>query len=282
MNIFQQVVHLLKSGISTGGYYDAMNNALKKISGDYTMLHYPLHVKDTDDFPRAQENLTRYCLSFIEPIKGKKVLEVGCGNGVQTKFIHEHYQPGTITGLDLNDGNIRIANQEKERRQFYTIQFLVDNAQDMKNIPDNSFDVVVNIESAFHYPDKTAFLKELKRVLVPGGTYLIADILTTRKKYEGYRAGWNSKMILHHWTLNQYISGIEKAGLELVRQEDITSGVIRGFRNYPYWLRKINISGRLRQLAFKTFYFINIRLNIYLLQTRRQYYIFSGIKPHSS
>jgi 2-polyprenyl-3-methyl-5-hydroxy-6-metoxy-1,4-benzoquinol methylase len=282
MNIFQQVVHLLKSGISTGGYYEAMNNALKKISGNYTMLHYPLHVNDTDDFPRAQENLTRYCLSFIEPIKGKKVLEVGCGNGVQTKFIHEHYQPGTITGLDLNDGNIRIANQEKERRQFYTIQFLVDNAQDMKKIPDNSFDFVINIESAFHYPNKKAFLKELKRVLVPGGTYLIADILTTRKKYEGSRAGWNRKMILHHWTLDQYISGIEKAGLELVQQEDITSGVIRGFRNYPFWLSKINISGRLRQLAFKTFYLINIRLNIYLLQTRRQYYIFSGTKPFSS
>jgi 2-polyprenyl-3-methyl-5-hydroxy-6-metoxy-1,4-benzoquinol methylase len=279
MNIFKQVVYLLKSGTSTGGYYDAMNNALKKISGDYTMLHYPLHVNDTDDFPRAQENLTRYCLSFIEPIKGKKVLEVGCGNGVQTKFIHEHYQPGSITGLDLNDGNIRIANMEKERRKFHTVQFLVDNAQDMKTIPDNSFDVVINIESAFHYPDKTAFLNELNRVLVPGGTYLIADILTTRKKYEGYRAGWNRKMILHHWTLDQYIRGFEMAGLKPGKQEDITTGVIRGFRNYPYWFSQINIPGRLRKLAFKIFYFINIRLNIYLLQTRRKYYIFSGTKP---
>jgi 2-polyprenyl-3-methyl-5-hydroxy-6-metoxy-1,4-benzoquinol methylase len=281
MKFFQQIVHLLKSGTSTGSYYDAMNNALKKISGDYTMLHYPLYASDTDDFSRAQENLTRYCLSFIEPIKGKKVLEIGCGNGVQTKFIHEHYQPGAITGLDLNDGNISIANKEKERRKFYNVRFLVDNAQDMKNISDHSFDIVINIESAFHYPDKAAFLKELNRVLVPGGVYLIADILTTRKKYEGSRAGWNRKMTLNHWTLDQYVSGIEKAGLELVKQEDITKGVIRGFRNYPYWFRKINIPGRFRQLAFKIFYFINIRLNIYLLQTRRQYYIFSGIKPLS-
>jgi SAM-dependent methyltransferase len=149
----------------------------------------------------------------------------------------------------------------------------------MKTIPDNSFDVVINIESAFHYPDKTAFLNELNRVLVPGGTYLIADILTTRKKYEGYRAGWNRKMILHHWTLDQYIRGFEMAGLKPGKQEDITTGVIRGFRNYPYWFSQINIPGRLRKLAFKIFYFINIRLNIYLLQTRRKYYIFSGTKP---
>ena len=282
MNIFKQVVHLFKSGTSTGGYYDAMNNALKKISGDYTMLHYPLYISDADEFSRAQENLTRYCLSFVEPIKGKKVLEVGCGNGVQTKFIHEHYQPGTITGLDINDGNIRIASEEKARRQVYNVQFLVGNAQDMKTIPDNSFDIVINIESAFHYPDKDAFLKELNRVLVPGGSYLIADILTTRKNDEGNRAGWKRKMILHHWTLDQYTNGIEKAGLKLVRQEDITSGVIRAFRNYPYWLRKIKIAGLFRRWAFKIFYIINIRLNIYLLQNRRQYYIFAGTKPLSS
>jgi cyclopropane fatty-acyl-phospholipid synthase-like methyltransferase len=278
MNIFQQLVHLIKSGTSTGGYYAAMNSALKKASGDYTMLHYPLYASDTDDFFCAQENLTRYCLSFIEPVKGKKVLEVGCGNGVQTKFINEHYQPATITGLDLNEGNIRIANKEKERRQFSGIRFLVDNAQDMKNIPDNSFDIVINIESAFHYPDKDAFLNELKRVLVPGGSYLIADILTTRKNYEGSRLGWKTKMIFHHWTLDQYTKGIAKAGLKLTKQEDITGGVIRAFRNYPLWLRKIKIPGLLHRLAFKMFYFINIRLNIYLLQNRRQYYIFTGTK----
>jgi tocopherol O-methyltransferase len=282
MNIFKQVEHLFKSGTSTGGYYDAMNNALKKISGDYTMLHYPLYVSDADDFSLAQENLTRHCLSFVEPIKGKKVLEVGCGNGVQTKFIHEQYLPGTITGLDINDGNICIASEEKERRQVYNVQFLVGNAQDMKTIPDNSFDIVINIESAFHYPDKDAFLKELNRVLVPGGSYLIADILTTRKNEEENRAGWKRKMILHHWTLDLYTSGIEKAGLKLVRQEDITSGVIRAFRNYPYWLRKIEITGLFRRWAFKIFYIINIRLNIYLLQNRRQYYIFAGTKPLSS
>lgn len=278
MNIFQQIVHLLKSGISTSGYYDAMNNSLKKISGDYTMLHYPLHVNDADDFLCAQENLTRHCLEFVEPIKGKRVLEVGCGNGVQTKFIHEHYQPCSITGLDLNEGNIHIANTEKERRQVDNVTFLVGNAQDMKSIPDNAFDIVVNIESAFHYPDKEAFLKELNRVLVPGGRYLIADILTTRKKYEGSQSGWRTKMIFHHWTLDQYTRGIEESGLKLLTQEEITERVILGFKNYPYWFRKIDIPGRARRWAFKVFYFINIRLNIYLLQTRRRYVIFSGVK----
>jgi ubiquinone/menaquinone biosynthesis C-methylase UbiE len=278
MNIFQQLVHLFKSGTSTGGYYAAMNSALKKVSGDYTMLHYPLHVSDTDDFSGAQENLTRHCLSFVEPLKGKKVLEVGCGNGVQTNYIHEHYQPAAITGLDLNEGNICIANMEKDRRKFSGIQFLVDNAQDMKNIPDNSFDIVINIESAFHYPDKEAFLKELYRVLVPGGSYLIADILTTRKKYEGKSSGWRTKMIFHHWTWDQYINGISKAGLMLLNQEDITGGVIRGFRNYRRWFRKLNIPGLIPRSAFKFFYFIHVKLNIYLLQTRRQYYIFAGTK----
>lgn len=278
MNIFQQVASLFKSGTSTGGYYVAMNNALKKVAGEYTMLHYPLYGSDSDDFICAQENLTRYCLSFVEPLRGKKVLEVGCGNGVQTNFIHEQYHPSSTTGIDLNDGNIQIANNEKERRQLQNIRFLVGNAQEMKNIPDNSCDIVISIESAFHYPDKDAFLKELNRVLVPGGSFLIADILTTRKEYEGYRAGWKKKMIFYHWTLDQYNNGFAGAGFDNVRQEDITGGVIRGFKNYPLWFRSINFPGFLNRWAFKLFYFIHIRLNIYLLQTRRQYYVFSGKK----
>lgn len=269
-------MHLFKSGTSSGNYYDAMNSALKKISGEYTMLHYPLHVNETDDFHRAQENLTRYCLSFVEPLEGKKVLEIGCGNGVQTKFIHEYYKPAVTTGIDINDGNIAIANKEKGRRMINNIHFHVDNAQDMKKIPDNSIDIVVNIESAFHYPDKAAFLKEVNRVLVPEGKYIIADILTTRSIPTVSRAGWKTKMVFHHWTYNQYNEGIAKAGLTLEKQEDITNSVIRGFQNYPLWLSQININGFFHRWAFKIFYFINIRLNIYLLQTRRRYVVFTG------
>ena len=88
----------------------------------------------------------------------------------------------SITGIDLNKANIEIANNEKENAKADNVRFFVDDAQNLTQIPSDSIDVLLNIESAFHYPDKPAFLKEVHRVLKPGGQFLIADILSTRKK----------------------------------------------------------------------------------------------------
>ncbi len=272
-----QFFNLIRSGSSTRRYYESMNHALHMLRDEYTMLHYPLYVSKKDDFLQAQANLTRYCMSQVEPLAGKSILEIGCGNGVQAKYIAEHYQPGYITGIDLNRSNIRIANQEKSRRGIRKAFFLVDDAQQMRKIKDQSFDVVINIESAFHYPDKQAFLNEVYRVLAPGGKFLIADILT-RNREKNRRKKWKKKMILHHWSMKQYLDGIRSARLELHATDDITKGVISGFKNFRLWIRQMKRRNLLTTLAFKIFYYINVRLNVILLKKSRQYVIFSGYR----
>ena len=183
MNLITRAFTMIRSGMSTDHYYDVMNNALKRVNNDdYTMLHYPLYINESDTFLQAQENLTDHCISRLDSLKNKTILEIGCGNGVQTKYILNKYKPKSITGIDLNKENIRIANQEKDRRKMKNVHFFVDDAQQLSKFKENSIDVIINIESAFHYPDKSLFLKQLFRVLKPGGHFLIADILTTRKK----------------------------------------------------------------------------------------------------
>jgi len=279
MGFISQVVKLIKSGSSTARYYESMNQALHLVNDEFTMLHYPLYEKKTDNFRQAQENLTRHCLKHVEPLHGKSVLEIGCGNGVQTKFISGKYKPRYITGIDLNRSNIKIANREKSRRGIENAYFLVDDAQNMRKIKDESFDVVLNIESAFHYPNKLSFLKEVYRTLVPGGKFLIADILTTREPSKRRRKRWKRKMILHHWSLKEYLDGLKKVNLHVEHIEDITDEVIQGFRNYRSWFKQMKKRSLFRTWAFRIFYFINIHINIFLLNRRRQYLIISGTKP---
>ena len=279
MNILKQVFHLFRSGASTQGYYRAMNDALKRISGEYTMLHYPYYEKDSDTFYESQVNLTDFCLSKLDSLENKHVLEVGCGNGVQTNYILSRHQPACITGIDLSRANICIANREKQRREVKKAFFLVDDAQAMKKIEDSFFDVVINIESAFHYPDKAAFLKEIHRVLKPGGQFLIADILTTRMRNREHGTRWKRKMVLHHWSLDTYLEKIHDSNLSLTAREDITHKVIKGFRNYRNYFRNMKQQGFINDLVFRFFYWVNIQLNIYLLRKKRYYYVFSGIKP---
>jgi len=270
---------MVRSGFSTDHYYEVMNHALKRVNNDnYTMLHYPLFINKSDTFLQAQENLTDHCISGLDSLENKIILEIGCGNGVQTKYILNKFNPKSITGVDLNQENIRIANQEKERRGIKNIHFFVDDAQQLSKFKKNSIDVIINIESAFHYPDKPLFLKQLFRVLKPGGYFLIADILTTHKKKKWLKKSWKKKMVFHHWDKKKYEIELAKAKLIITRFEDITSGVTDGFRNYRMWLKEMKKGRFFENQFYKLFYIINARLNIYLLRTKRQYCIFSGIK----
>ncbi|MBE0673171.1 MAG: methyltransferase domain-containing protein [Bacteroidales bacterium] len=277
--IISQFIRLARSGSSTGQYYKSMNHALYKMKDEYTMLHYPLYVNESEDFLSAQENLTRHCISYIEPLEGKTVLEVGCGNGVQTKFLATYYKPKLITGIDLNRSNISIANREKQRRGIEHVHFLVDDAQSMRKIKDNYFDVVINIESAFHYPDKQAFLHEIRRVLAPGGSFIIADIVSTTGSRKPDKITWKTRMKLHHWTLGQYHEGIRNAGLEIMASDNITQDVIKGFLNYRSYFRHMKKRNIFYTAIFRLFYIINLRLNVRNLRNNKQYIIVSGFRP---
>lgn len=282
MTILRNIRKLLGTGVTYSQYYESMNMALKRLNNEYTMLHYPFFVKESDSFIQAQRNLTDYCISILEPIKNKEILEIGCGNGVQALYINAMYGPLRITGIDLNKANIEIAKSEKDFNKTDNVQFLVDDAQALMHIPSNSVDVMLNIESAFHYPDKPAFIKEVCRVLKPGGQYLIADILSMRKKREGLMKIWGKPMNHHFWNRKRYEEEFLKSDLVNNYSEDITQQVIKGWSIYRNWIPKIKMNSFLQNVAFRIFYIINVRLNITFLRSRQQYFIFVGYKPVSA
>jgi ubiquinone/menaquinone biosynthesis C-methylase UbiE len=278
MNKIQKLFKIIGTGFTKDQYYESMNMALKRLDNEYTMLHYPLFVKESDSFIQAQKNLTDYCISLLGDINNKEILEIGCGNGVQALYINDNHFPLKITGIDLIKANIEIANEERNRRNMHNVQFFVDDAQNLTLITSNSVDVLINIESAFHYPDKPAFLKEIHRVLKPGGQYLIADILTTRKKREGFMKLWGKTMVYHFWNKKQYGEEFLKSELVIDFSEDITQRVIKGWSNYRQWIPKIKREMFLQNVVYKIFYVINAKINIYFLTNRQQYVIYVGSK----
>ncbi|MFZ5940397.1 MAG: SAM-dependent methyltransferase [Bacteroidota bacterium] len=279
MRRLRKLIHLSTTGFSFGRYYEMMNLALKRLNNEFTMLHYPLFRHENDSFLRAQQNLTDYCLSFFKDLSGKHLLEIGCGNGVQALYVHRNFKPARTIGIDLNRANIDIAEQEctalglKEE-----IRFMVDDAQKLAGIPSESIDVLINIESAFHYPDKGAFLNEIHRVLKPGGQFVVADILT-RKKFGRLQRIWQKRMVYHYWSRHNYEAGFENAELDIVHSEDITPKIIRAYGLYKNWIPKTKRKTFLKDTAFRLFYIINVRLNVRLLKKRQSYHVFYGIKP---
>jgi ubiquinone/menaquinone biosynthesis C-methylase UbiE len=279
MNLVQQFVKLLRSGFSFDHYYKNLNQALRRYNDEYIMIHYPFFRNESDSLYQGQKNLTDYCISLLKPLENKIILEIGCGNGMQCIYIQEKCNPLKITGVDLDTSNIEIANSEKNRNRLNNIDFFIGDAQTLTMIKDKTIDVVFNIESALHYPDKLAFLKQVYRILKPGGQFVITDILNNKNKGTGIRKYWKKKMKMNNWPKHQYDSGFVMANLKVEYSEDITKNIIKGFENYPTWIKRMKKINFLNDFLFKFYYKIYVTWTLHGLNNRRQYYIFTGSRP---
>jgi SAM-dependent methyltransferase len=276
MSIQTLVKDFIRVGFSTSDFYSVINGVYRQFYGEYLMLHYPLCRHRGEDLFRCQQNLTDYCLTKLPALLGKEVLEIGCGNGVQTGYILKKYNPASITGVDLSTANIAIAREQGT--QGGKLTFVLDDAQQLSRIGDESIDIVVNIESAFHYPDKKSFLAQIHRVLKPGGFFLIADILNRADSGSQALSFWQRRMNLNHWTLGDYTTAFRDNDLQITYHEDITSLILYGYRHTRIWSRSFLDQSLLLALMGYLWGKSMAALNSLLLLTVRRYIIFTGVK----
>ena len=97
------------------------------------------------------------------------VLDVGCGTGRLLRDAGERWPGATLIGVDPAPGMISEAKQRSAGATF-----LVAAAEDLP-LGDASVDLAVSTISFHHWPKKLEGLKEIARVLRPGGRLLLAD-----------------------------------------------------------------------------------------------------------
>lgn len=114
-----------------------------------------------------------FSLGRINP--GDAVLDIGCGAGVDTLLAAMMAGPqGRAVGVDLTPEMIQRAKSNLELTGLDNVTFQVASGDDLP-FEDESFDVVISNGAINLIPDKEATLKEIRRVLRPGGRLMIAD-----------------------------------------------------------------------------------------------------------
>ncbi len=116
---------------------------------------------------------------------GERVLDVACGTGLVTFPAAEAVgEEGHVVGTDISDEMVRGAREEAGSRGFRHATFERMDAESLE-LSEDEFDVVLCSLGLMYVPDPLAAIKEMHRVLKPGGRAVLANWGA------GNRCGWS-------------------------------------------------------------------------------------------
>jgi len=179
--------------------------------------HHELNLSERDEFNRYPIQLYDYITSYLD-IRGLDVLEVGSGRGGGAEYLARLFEPKSFKGVDLNKNAVKFC------KNFYSQKNLTFIHGNALNLPfeEESFDVVLNVESSHRYTDVEKFLREIHRVLRPQGHFIFSD----------FRDDFLVERLHHQMTNSQ---------LEIKKRELIT----------PYIVKALELDHERRKMLIK-------------------------------
>jgi SAM-dependent methyltransferase len=116
----------------------------------------------TSDEIRHIDSFYEWLLSLLEPVPGSSLLDVACGVGVLPRLAEDKMQLNAF-GVDFSLEALAIGHRESSKIGYVQ--------GDGEKLPysDNAFDYVTNIGSLEHYAHPADGVREMNRVLRPGG-----------------------------------------------------------------------------------------------------------------
>ncbi|MEV0965268.1 methyltransferase domain-containing protein [Streptomyces sp. NPDC049910] len=209
---------------SVAEVYDQFSDA-----GATTAMGGNIHVGYWDDDPgvplaEATDRLTDLVADRLDPRPGRHLLDVGCGIGVPALRIAVAHDVH-VTGITVSRQQVAEAAERAVGAGLGgRVSFRLADATDLP-FQDGSFDGAFAIESLLHMTDQTRALKELHRVVRPGGRLAVAD-LCLRQPFSGDdRAVLDGMLRMYEIaginTPDEHRAHLAAAGWELLELTDI-------------------------------------------------------------
>lgn len=158
-----------------------------------------------EDQATASSRLVELLFSWV-PEAPTRVLDVACGLGAASKAAKARWPLAQVTGI-----NISPLQVEHAKTNAPECSFLPMDATSL-NFADETFDLVMSIEAAFHFDSRVDFLREAFRVLKKRGTVLLADILFNEAPAADSIAVWPVNRINNVEGMSGYLALLGEQG----------------------------------------------------------------------
>ena len=161
--------------------------------------------------------LTEWGLALIDVPEDADVLDIGCGGGATLRRLALRAPRGRITGMDYSEVSVACSSElNRAAVESGRVQVLHGSVEAMP-FGDAAFDIITTVESFYFWPQPQENLREVHRVLKPGGTFLlIAEIYGDADLSERER-GEISLYNLFNPTRAQFEGLFRQAGFTKVR-----------------------------------------------------------------
>ncbi|MBO3458027.1 class I SAM-dependent methyltransferase [Aetokthonos hydrillicola Thurmond2011] len=135
-------------------------------------LDYEVELSLMKERSRRATKFTFWQEAGLSP--GMSVLDIGCGSGVTTECLAHAAAPGKVVGIDTSDVVLEQARQLQHKSSLQNLHFEKHDVYDLR-FPPNSFDFVWSQLLFQHLQNPEQALRQISRVLKPGGIICIVD-----------------------------------------------------------------------------------------------------------
>ncbi|HEY6192871.1 MAG TPA: class I SAM-dependent methyltransferase [Bacteroidota bacterium] len=155
-----------------GGFYDSYIQGSSSIPFDHTTAFSPV----------ATDN--QWMFEYIQPLTGKRVLDIGVGTGEQSLFFAS--KGAEVHGIEVSKGLVDFADAKAIELGLKGHCFFYQRPIERSEFPDEFFDLVVARE-VLHHVELEKALPEILRILKPGGKFVSRDPLRSNIFVNAYR-----------------------------------------------------------------------------------------------
>ena len=139
---------------------------------------------DTESEFRPLHQINPLRLTWIEsliPLKGRRVLDVGCGGGILSDSMAR--RGADVTGIDLATKALKVAKLHALEAQTEGVQYCEISAEVLAVEQPETFDVVTCMEMLEHVPDPSSVVKACAALVKPGGYVFFSTINRNPKSF---------------------------------------------------------------------------------------------------